>query len=103
MQLKNTAQSVLHGIMRTILLILQIILGAATLASTLALIYFDLKLWSERRPGAPLWKLWVNPPRWWNANQYTPAGEYARRWVVRCFWLSVFLALAFLSLRGATS
>ena len=58
---------------------------------------FDNRLWWERRPGVPRWKVWITPFRWWNLGQYSELGENARRAANRAMGLALlfaFLALA---------
>ena len=53
----------------------------------------DIRLCQERRDGAPAWKVWLSPGRYFNDNLYTEAGERARRDVVRSTGWALLLGL----------
>jgi hypothetical protein len=52
------------------------------------------RLSEERRDGAPLWKVWIAPWRYFSANLYTAAGEAARRDALRSVAWAFLLFLA---------
>ena len=55
----------------------------------------DNRLWWERRPDAPLWKVWFSPWRYFTENLYTESGELARRNALRSMgWALVLLLCA---------
>jgi hypothetical protein len=54
----------------------------------------DTRLWRERRDGAPLWKVWFSPWRYFSENLYTDAGEAARRDALRSTGWALLLFLS---------
>ena len=54
----------------------------------------DNRLWRERRDGAPLWKVWFSPWRYFSENLYTEAGETARRDALRSTGWAMLLLLS---------
>ena len=51
----------------------------------------DIRLCQERRDGAPAWKVWISPWRYFSENLYTDAG--ARRDAVRSTGWALLLGL----------
>ena len=60
----------------------------------------DARLWSERRPEAPPWKVWFSPWRYFSENLYTAAGEAARRDAVRSLGWALLLIFSALLVRA---
>ena len=53
----------------------------------------DNRLWWERRPDAPRWKVWFSPWRYFSDNLYTESGERARRDALRSLGWTLLLLL----------
>ena len=70
------------------------ILLAGTLYFIARAIVADSRLWWERRDGAPAWKVWFSPWRYFSENVYTEAGERARREALRSTGWALLLGLS---------
>ena len=58
------------------------------------------RLWHERRPGAPAWKVWFVPWRYFSKNLYTEAGERALRRSNRFLGWALLLAVCAVLVRA---
>ena len=63
---------------------------SASMASAIAMHWFDSRMQRFRSPDAPAAAFrWV-PLRWMNAGLYTDEGQQYRAWAIRSWWLCVF-------------
>jgi hypothetical protein len=70
------------------------ILLAGTLYFIARSIVADIRLCQERRDGAPAWKVWLSPGRYFTQNAYTEAGERARHDALRSTGWALLLGLS---------
>jgi hypothetical protein len=54
----------------------------------------DSRLCRERRDGAPAWRVWLSPWRYFSEDVYTEAGERARRDALRSTGWALLLGLS---------
>ena len=61
--------------------------------SGIALVYYDLHLWSRRERGYSLWDVAFFPRRWLNKEMYTEEGNHFRRRAIAALLLSFTFAI----------
>jgi hypothetical protein len=76
------------------------LLALATVVSAALWIHHDHRLWLERRPGAPRWKLYTGLWRYLGRGLYTPVGERSRRRALLFLVLTLVLFLLTLVVHG---